>query len=168
MIVSLPIGLWIFSLACDLISALGWGGVVWHDMAFYTMAGGILGALLAAVPGLVDFLSLSDATVKKLGAAHLSLNLFIVGLFVLNLWLRVTNEPSALLPVALSVFAIVLLAVAGWLGGEMVYVHGVAVEPQHDRTIQGGEVLTPEGYDNVAVKPQHDRTIKDKQKVHVV
>jgi uncharacterized membrane protein len=136
MIVSLPIGLWIFSLACDLISALGWGGAVWHNMAFYTMAGGVIGALLAAVPGLVDFLSLSDATVKKLGAAHLSLNLCIVGLFVLNLWLRTANEPGAL-PVALSVFAIILLAISGWLGGEMVYVHGVAVEPQHGMTIRG-------------------------------
>jgi uncharacterized membrane protein len=137
MIVPLPIGLWIFSLACDLIFALGWGGAVWHDMAFYTMAGGIIGALLAAVPGLVDFLSLSNPTVKKLGAAHLSLNLFIVGLFVLNLWLRTTNEPGALLPVALSVLAIVLLAISGWLGGEMVYVHGVAVEPQHGMIIRG-------------------------------
>ena len=137
MIVPLPIGLWIFSLACDLISTLGWGGAVWHDMAFYTMAGGIIGALLAAVPGLVDFLSLSNPTVKKLGATHLSLNLFIVGLFVLNLWLRTTNEPGALLPVALSVLAIVLLAISGWIGGEMVYVHGVAVEPQHDMTIRG-------------------------------
>ena len=116
-IVSLPIGLWVFSLACDLIFALGWGGAVWHEIAFYTMAGGIIAALLAAVPGLVDFLSLSDITVKKLGVAHLSLNLLIVGVFILNLWLRTTSESGALLPVALSVLAIVLLATAGWLGG---------------------------------------------------
>lgn len=137
MVVSLPIGLWIFSLACDFIAAAGLGSAVWQTMAFYTMAGGIIGALLAAVPGFVDFLSLPSSTAKKLGVAHLSLNLLIVGLFVLNLWLRTTTEPGALLPVGLSVLAILLLAVAGWLGGEMVFVHGVGVVPQRDLTIKG-------------------------------
>ena len=36
------------------------------------------------------------------------------------------------LPVLLSVLGIILITISGWLGGEMVYVHGVAVEPQRD------------------------------------
>jgi len=30
------------------------------------------------------------------------------------------------------VVGIILITISGWLGGEMVYVHGVAVEPQRD------------------------------------
>ena len=36
--------------------------------------------------------------------------------------------PGARLPVALSALAVVMLSASGWLGGEMVYVHGVGVE----------------------------------------
>jgi uncharacterized membrane protein len=53
-LVAFPIGLWIFSIISDLIFKLGYGGPVWNDVAFYTLAGGIVGALVAALPGLID------------------------------------------------------------------------------------------------------------------
>ena len=54
---SLPIGLWVFSVVADLVFLFGWGAAVWKDVAFYTLNGGIVGALLAAVPGFIDFFS---------------------------------------------------------------------------------------------------------------
>jgi uncharacterized membrane protein len=39
---------------------------------------------------------------------------------------------SLTIPLLLSVLGIILITISGWLGGEMVYVHGVAVEPQQD------------------------------------
>jgi len=56
------------------------------------------------------------------------INLVLVVLFALDLWLRKTNMPIGGWPVILSVTGISLLAVSGWLGGKMVYVHRVAVE----------------------------------------
>ena len=129
MLVPFPIALWIFSLVCDLVYALGWGGTVWDDMAFYSMIGGVLGALLAAIPGYVDYRSVSDPQVKKIGRWHMGINLFIVAMFAINLWLRTGSRPGAVLPIILSLVGITLLGVSGWLGGELVYVHGVAVEP---------------------------------------
>ena len=58
MLVPFPIGLWVFSLVCDLIFAFGATSPVWKTVALYSMAGGIIGALAAAVPGLIDLLSL--------------------------------------------------------------------------------------------------------------
>jgi len=130
MLVALPIGLWIFSLLSDVIYLMKWGGPVWSEVALYTMAGGLVGALLAAVPGFVDLLSMSKGPVKRIGIWHMSINLLIVALYALNLWLRTSSAPPAIQPVWLSVVGILLLGVSGWLGGEMVYVHGVAVEPQ--------------------------------------
>ena len=51
MLVPLPIGLWIFSFVCDLAFVFGSGAAVWSTVALYTMAGGIVGALLAAIAG---------------------------------------------------------------------------------------------------------------------
>ena len=129
-LVPLPIGLWVFSLVCDLIYVLGSHAPVWKDVACYTIAGGLVGALLAAVPGLVDLLSLSPSKAKTLGIWHMSLNLGAVGVFAVNLWLRTRGGTDADPPVLLSVIGVILIGISGWLGGEMVYVHGVAVEPQ--------------------------------------
>lgn len=129
MLVSLPIGLWIFSLACDLIGAAGVAGE-WRTVAFYTMAAGLAGALLAAFPGLVDLVSL-PAGPKRTALTHMAINLAVVALFAINLWLRVTGG-SGPLTLGLSIVAVGLLAISGWLGGKMVYVHGVAVSGRDD------------------------------------
>ena len=129
MLIPFPIALWIFSLFCDVVYLMVSGNTFWADAAFYTMAGGIIGALFAAPFGLVDFLALTDANVKRIGKAHMVINLVLVVLFALDLWLRKIGMPIGGWPVVLSATGIILLAVSGWLGGEMVYVHGVAVEP---------------------------------------
>ena len=60
MLIPFPIALWIFSLASDCIYLFDFGGPVWKDVALYTMIGGIIGALAAAIPGYIDFRSLTD------------------------------------------------------------------------------------------------------------
>ena len=130
MLVPFPIALWIFSLICDLVYALNWGGSLWKDMAFFSMAGGVIGALLAAIPGYFDYRSLETADVQRIGWWHMVINLSLATLFAINLWLRFGNEPNALLPVILSFVGIAGLGISGWLGGELVYVHGAAVEQQ--------------------------------------
>jgi uncharacterized membrane protein len=134
MLIPFPIALWIFSLISDVVYGLGWGGALWKEMAFYTMAGGIVGALAAAVPGLIDYLSMTDQETSKIAKTHMIVNLAIVGIFIANLWLRTMFAPSAGLPVVLSVIGVVLLGFSGWLGGELVYVHGVGVESSVERS----------------------------------
>jgi predicted membrane protein DUF2231 len=56
MLIVFPIGLWIFSLACDLIRLAGAPGDAWATVAFFSMVGGFIGALCAAVPGFIDLL----------------------------------------------------------------------------------------------------------------
>jgi uncharacterized membrane protein len=132
MLVPLPIGLWVFSLVADLVYRFGWGGEVWDSVAFYTLAGGIAGALLAAIPGFIDLLSLPSGKVKKVAVAHMAINLGAVVLFAVNFGLRLNATPGAGVPILLSVIGVGLISVSGWLGGEMVYVHGVGVQPGAD------------------------------------
>lgn len=128
MLVAIPIGLWIFSLVCDLVYVFGDGNENWSTVALYTLIGGIVGALMAAVPGFIDMLSLPDHP-KRIAIMHMSINLTIVALYVVNAWLRLrgTSENG---PVWLSVIAVAMLSVSGWLGGKMVYEQGVAVDPE--------------------------------------
>lgn len=128
MLIPFPIALWIFSLASDVIYGMGWGGAVWKDTAFYTMAGGIIGALAAAIPGYLDYRTTTAPAIQTIGRRHMLINLSLVVLFVINLWLRTNSDPGAALPVILSVIGVAMLGVSGWLGGEMVYVYGAAVD----------------------------------------
>ena len=132
MLVTFPIGLWMFSFICDLVHQSG-GQDLWYAMASYTMAGGIIGALLAAIAGGIDLFNLKDRAIKRIGIVHMSLNLVITVLFIINLVWRSTASTQASGPVWLSLAAIILLLISGWLGGEMVYVHGAAVEPETRR-----------------------------------
>jgi uncharacterized membrane protein len=74
-LVDLPIGLWVFSAVADLVFQFGWASAVWKDVAFYALSGGIVGALLAAVPGFIDFFSITDARAGRVALAHMIANL---------------------------------------------------------------------------------------------
>jgi uncharacterized membrane protein len=130
MLVTIPIGLWIFSLAADLIAPRAASPDTWHAAALYTMVGGIIGALAAALPGLVDLLSLGDAPIRKTALTHMGLNLTIVVLYAVNAWTRYHASVSPTVSLALSVIAIAMLLVSGWLGGKMVYEAGIAVHAE--------------------------------------
>ena len=130
MLVAVPIGLWVFSLVCDLIHVFGGTSPNWPIVAYYTLIGGIVGALVAAVPGFIDMLSLPWGT-KRIALIHMSINLTVVALYVVNAWLRRRGAPE-MTPVWLSVIAVLMLVVSGWLGGKMVYEHGVAVDHLDD------------------------------------
>jgi uncharacterized membrane protein len=127
MLVVFPVGLWTFSLVSDVILALGWGGPIWSDIAFCTMAGGLVGALAAAIPGFIDYLAIIDRNAAKTATRHLIVNLTLVVLYGCNLFLRTQTPPGATLPIFLSVLGVVMLGFSGWLGGELVYVHRVGV-----------------------------------------
>jgi len=127
MLVPIPIGLFLFSYIADLASRFQWSGDAWADVAFYCMGGGIVGALAAAVFGLIDLLSLHQPRAKRIGIAHMLINLSVVALYVVNLLLRWQPDSRPGTPFVLSTVCILALLVSGWLGGHMVYMHGVAV-----------------------------------------
>jgi uncharacterized membrane protein len=128
MLVMFPIALWTFGLVCDLLSLRAGGQPFWGDVAFYSMSAGLIGALAAAVPGFIDYLSLRGSRVGKLVTVHMLLNLVAVALFAISIGLRLGNAPSSL-AIGLAVVGVLLIAASGWLGGELVYVHGVGVAP---------------------------------------
>ena len=133
MLIPFPLALWVFSLVADVIYLAG-GNPVWKDwIAFYALLGGIITAALAAVPGLIDWMSLKDPEVVKIANWHARLNVIALVVFAVSFYLRTTGGAtmtgeSTTLPILISAFGVVLISISGWLGGEMVFKHGVAVD----------------------------------------
>jgi uncharacterized membrane protein len=127
MLVVFPIGLWVFSFVADLLFIVT-GNNVWSAVAYYTMGGGILGALVAAIPGMVDLFSITTGRTRVIGLIHMSINLVVVVLFVINFWIRTSAEVASTGAIWFSGISVALLAISGWLGGELVFRHRVGVQ----------------------------------------
>jgi uncharacterized membrane protein len=100
--------------------------------SFYMIAAGIIGGLLAAVFGLVDWVGIPAGTrAKRVGALHGVGNVVVVVLFVLSWLLRLGEDgyPPSALAFILSLVGALLALVTGWLGGELVDRLGVGVSP---------------------------------------
>jgi len=135
MLVALPIGLWVFALVCDIVVAAG-GSPAWSTAGSYCVTAGIVGALLAAVPGFVDYLSIHEAEMKRIATYHMLINLGAVLIFAVNLWSRVAAPENTAAPLVLSIVGVIGILISGWLGGEMVYVKGMAVQAVEDLSRQ--------------------------------
>ena len=133
MLIPFPLALWFFSLIADLIY-LWRGNPVWRDwIAFYALLGGIIGAVAAAVFGIIDWLSIKDRAVKKVADWHARLNVIALLIFAAGFYLRTAGGSewvggSYTVPLLLSVVGVILITISGWLGGEMVFKHAVAVD----------------------------------------
>ena len=133
MLIPFPIGLLVFSFIADLIFLWN-GNPVWKDyVAFYTMLAGIIGAAAAAIPGLIDWATLTDRAAVKVANWHARVNIITLLIFVASFYLRTTSGaawiPSMpMLPFVLSIIGVIGLGIAGWLGGQLVFRHGVAVD----------------------------------------
>jgi nitrite reductase/ring-hydroxylating ferredoxin subunit len=92
---------------------------------------GIITALLAAVPGFVDYSDIRrDHAGKVTASRHMILNLMVVAIYGINLWIRSSalTDPKISLPaLLLSIIGIGLLSVSGYLGGRLIYDEGIAV-----------------------------------------
>lgn len=127
MLIPLPIGLFVGAIVCDII--LGFtGNPFWAQVSVVLIGFGIVGALLAAVFGFVDYFTAPmPADAKATATTHMLLNLLAVVVFAAAFWIRLGNNVSTA-GIALTVIGVLVLAVGGYLGGHLSFHFGVGVE----------------------------------------
>lgn len=107
------------------------GSRTFNDLTYWLLISGVIGGLVAAVFGWIDWAFIPGGTrAKYIGLMHGGVNAAALVLFLISWYLRTgpTTEPSALASVlALAGFA--LAGVGGWLGGELVERLGIGVHP---------------------------------------
>jgi uncharacterized membrane protein len=147
-LVTIPIGAWVASLIFDIATQVNSNGSKpLVDAAYWLIGIGILGALLAAVFGLMDLTRIPRGTrALRYGLTHMVLNLTVVGIFIGNFFWRHGSyyEDSKVMggQLALSAIAIGLLLVSGWIGGTLTYRYGVRVAAERDQA-QGYDAPYP-------------------------
>lgn len=133
-LVPIPIGLAVGTLAADLMYVLGGREQFWYDVALWAGWGAVSSGVLAALPGLGDFLGVARHTdARDPALAHMLLNIgFLAAFTVAGLLMLGGNarEGGALAAViVLHVASLQLLGISGWIGGELSYRHHIGVVP---------------------------------------
>lgn len=136
-LVHLPLGLLTASAAWDLLGVLGVGpgaGALFFQVAFWSIAGGLVAAAPTVVSGFLDFLAIGKDREKAADLAiyHLGTMLSAAAAYGGSLVARGGPSPAegARLgwAMALAGAGLLLLIVGGWMGGELVYRHGVGTD----------------------------------------
>ena len=128
-IVPVPIGLLVGAVLSD-VGHLLTGDRFFARASRWLLRGGIVSGAVAGTLGATDFATIRQAR-GPIGLAHAGGNTAILGLSVISLLLRrgaPDRVPAAAM--VLSGVAGLLLAVTGWLGGELVFRQRVGVVPR--------------------------------------
>ena len=159
MLIVFPLGLLATSLVFDIVYLITDNGT-WSQVAFYDIAAGIVGGLLAAVFGLIDWLAIPDGTrAKRIGLQHMGSNVVVLALFGVA-WLLRRDDPHdpGAFPIVLELAGGGLAAIGGWLGGELVERMGVAVDP-------GAHLDAPSSLSNRPASEDHGAVTRESSRV---
>lgn len=130
-LVHFPIGLFLLSLVLDIAPYLWTTSNNLFHAGYYSMLFGLVGAVLAAVAGLVDWSDIRiDHPARKTATLHMILNLTVIALFGINLFLRAGQPELARVPLPFLMLSLVgsgMILVSGYLGGTLVYDNGIGV-----------------------------------------
>jgi len=133
-----------FPIACFMLSFL-WNIVAilsnrqpWYAMTFWAMLTGLVLVVPTALVGLLDFTKVLERHHPGRGTAtlHLALNVAATFFFLLSVVFRGGPGPlvgaTKVVTLLLALIGVVILSVGAFLGGRLVYHHGIGVNPDND------------------------------------
>lgn len=130
------IGMFVLASGLAVIGSLGWIEAQAGSAMWLALIGGLIVAAPTAVTGFADWISIDWGTpLWRTATLHLSAMVTAVTLFAVAAWLQHSGYRDGSVTtggLVLTLAGLVALTAGGWLGGAIVFVHGMRVE-------QGGE-----------------------------
>ncbi len=130
MLIVFPLGLLSTAAICD-VALLITGRETLALLAYWLIPAGLVGGVLAAVAGLIDWTAIpSNTRAKSVGLLHGGVNAVVLIIFFISWYLRpVPRSIPDTLSILLSITGVLLALIGGWLGGELVERLGIGVHP---------------------------------------
>lgn len=124
-----PIALLSMSLFWDVLG-LWTGNSIWWNIAYWSIAVGLITAIFAIITGLIDYVKIpQDNDVENVAMLHMIIVIVAVMMYTGSFFFRfgspVLTGFHLYGALTFSVLGFILLVIGGWYGGELVYRHGV-------------------------------------------
>ena len=124
-----------FFSGCFLAHASGWFFDIKGLMivSYWLNAAGIGFALLAAIPGIIDYIYTvpPESSAKKRGAKHGITNMIMLTVFIIAFLYRRNENADQYVLITLEFIGVILLSIAGWMGGTLVYRNQIGVDQRY-------------------------------------
>lgn len=133
MLIPVPITCFVGALITD-IAYWRTANMQWANFSAWLLAAGLVVSLFAAIAGVVDFFGDRRVRGLRIAWAHGLGNAAALLLSLFNMFVHSRDAYTSVVPtgLVLSAIVVVILAVTAWLGGELVYRHGVAVRVEDE------------------------------------
>jgi len=130
MLIPFPMVCFIGAFATD-IAYWRSANLFWLNMGSWLLAAGLLFGVLAAATGLTDYLANKRIRALRQATPHMLLNVAVMVIELVNVFVHNRDGWTAVVPTGLilSTISVLLLGASAWLGGSLVYKHGVGVRP---------------------------------------
>lgn len=126
MLVAFPVTLYVLTLVSFIVYKTASPDIFWYKLGYFSNYAAIVMALVAAVPGFIDWaIGIPNQTAaKKRGLIHMSLNLGILALYIANAFVIEgtwdTGKENLGVSFALTAIGCILLPAVGYYGWAMV------------------------------------------------
>jgi uncharacterized membrane protein len=128
MLVPFPIVCFVGTLVTDIAYA-STAEMMWANFSAWLVSIGLIMGVLAALAGLIDFLSNRLIRAQRPAWPHMLGNILVLILAFFNTLVHTRDAWTSVVPTGLILSAVIalILPVTGWLGWSMVYRHGVGM-----------------------------------------
>jgi uncharacterized membrane protein/nitrite reductase/ring-hydroxylating ferredoxin subunit len=115
-------------------------------VGYFMEIAGIFGGLLAAIPGIIDYSQTvpPHSSAKSRAAKHGLTNTFVLLVFTGAWFYRRQEFFEPWLLIAIESAGFILMMIAGWMGGTLVYRNQIGVDPRYAHAGKWKEVYLPE------------------------
>jgi uncharacterized membrane protein/nitrite reductase/ring-hydroxylating ferredoxin subunit len=107
---------------------------------------GVVAGFLAAIPGMIDYLHTvpPKSSAKKRATKHALTNVVMLTIFIIAFLLRDHAGISFLIIIAMELVGLILMSVAGWMGGTLVYRNQIGVDIRYADAGKWNEATYPD------------------------
>src|SRR3954467_13096796 len=159
-LVCFPLAFYIGTLLFDSLA------IIKDEVAFgltgqYLHSAGLIAAVCAAIPGIIDFTYTvpPNSSAKKRAAAHGILNTLALLIFVAALICKHIDNLSPYVVIGLEVTGVIITAWAGWLGGTLVHRNQIGIDIRYANAGKWNEKFIGEETGRIEVGSVDELTI---------
>lgn len=165
-LVAFPIALLIGTLVFDILYITK-GNTSYWQTGTYLETGGFITALIAAVPGFIDYLSVvpPQSSGKKRATQHALINIAMMVVFAIALFLRDPLHTTTI--ISLESIGVILIFISGWLGGTLVYRNQIGVDLRYANAGKWNEVYFDNETGSIEVAAADELKTDQMKLIHV-